>query len=85
MITAYVPRPTVYMMGEPKIMDFQEAFRFMQHGFRVRRKDWEGYWAWENDTIVMHCKDGVAIDIRATDDVAFTISNILANDWVVLD
>ena len=55
----------------------------MLYGKKIRRKDWKGYWAWENDTIMIHCEDGTVFDIRETDDPKFTFGNIAASDWIV--
>lgn len=53
----------------------------MKQGIPQKRKEWGGYWSWENETIMMHCKDGTVLNITEIDDVYFTISNVLANDW----
>lgn len=53
-------------------------------GKHIRREGWKGYWAWENDTIMMHCEDGTVLDIRETDNPKFTFDNIAASDWVVI-
>lgn len=34
---------------------------------------------------MIHCKDGKVLDIRDTEDVDFTMSNILANGWEVVE
>lgn len=54
-------------------------------GVKLKLKSWEGYWAYdkEKETIMMHCKDGAIVDIRETNDIEFTISNILASDWEI--
>lgn len=66
-------------------MDFYDAWRVMLDGHKVRRKHWKGYWAWENGTIMMHCGNGEVLDIRHTDNVEFTMMNILADDWEAFD
>ncbi|MCX0360048.1 hypothetical protein LI034_03405 [Clostridium perfringens] len=47
----------------------------------------EGYWIWDNEkeSIFMHCKDGKVLDIRETQDVYFTFSNVAREDWEVLE
>ena len=64
-------------------MDFKQAFKLMKRGCLVRRHGWKGYWYWDahKKTIMMMCADGPAMDIRATEDVEFTMSNILSDDW----
>jgi hypothetical protein len=66
-------------------MDFKKAYKLLKQGEHVKRKEWGGYWKWENNTIMIHCKDGKVLDIRDTEDVDFTMSNILANDWEVVE
>lgn len=66
-------------------MDFKKAYKLLKQGKHVKRKEWGGYWKWENNTIMIHCKDGKVLDIRDTEDVDFTMSNILANDWEVVE
>ena len=57
----------------------------MMKGEAVKRTGWTGYWIFDHDreTIMMHCKDGQVKDIRETQDVIFTVSNMLADDWEV--
>ena len=66
-------------------MKFKEAFDKMMKGEAVKRTGWTGYWIFDHDreTIMMHCKDGQVKDIRETQDVIFTVSNMLADDWEV--
>lgn len=66
-------------------MNFEYAWARMMEGKKVKRRDWEGYWAWEDNTIKMHCRDGIVLDIRETNDVMFTITNTLAKDWCVVE
>ena len=63
-------------------MNFRATlFRMKNYGAKMKRANWKGYWEWRDNTIFMHCEDGRVLDIRETDDVAFTLDNILANDW----
>ena len=34
---------------------------------------------------MMHCRDGQVIDIRNTDNVAYTFSNVASDDWEIVD
>lgn len=65
-------------------MTFREAYFEMLNGKRIKRKHWIGYWAWENHTIMMHCHDGRVLDIRETDNTAYTFSSIIEQDWEVI-
>lgn len=66
-------------------MSFGEVWTAMYaNGLRVRRRGWEGYWEWRHGTIMIHCRDGSVLDIRHTDDPAFTFSNIAAEDWEIV-
>lgn len=66
-------------------MDFKKAFEMMLAGFKIKLPEWKGYWYWDFDkkTIIIHCFNDTEFDIRKTSDVAFTISNILRNDWEI--
>ena len=67
-------------------MTWAEAWNFLYlSGKKIRRKSWEGYWVWERNTIMMHCKDGRILDIRKTDNPAFTFNNVAADDWEIVD
>ena len=65
-------------------MKFRKAWKAMLKGKKVKRPFWEGYWAWENGTIMIHERDGSVMDIRQTDHVAYTFGNIAAKDWVIV-
>lgn len=65
-------------------MDFRKAWFHLLNGEKIKRPHWSGYWAWENGTIMMHCKDGKVLDIRETDDPSYTFDNVAAHDWEVM-
>jgi hypothetical protein len=67
------------------IMNFASAFISMQRGHKVKRKHWQGYWKIENGEILMHCRDGKVFNIRESDDILYTISNIACDDWEIAD
>lgn len=64
-------------------MRFKEALESMKNGKKVKLPSWTGYWCWENDTIMMHCKDGKILDIRETDRVEYTMSNVASEEWIL--
>ena len=66
-------------------MNFASAFISLQRGHKIRRKHWKGYWILENNEIMMHCYDGRVINIKDTDDILYTISNMACNDWEIAD
>lgn len=47
-------------------MNFREALNAMRKGYKVKLPNWAGYWAWENDEIIMHTKEGTAIRLLDT-------------------
>ena len=59
-------------------MNFSKAFALMKQGMKVKLPSWAGYWYWskEKQTIIMHTKDGIDMDIRETQ-VQITHSGIL--------
>lgn len=66
-------------------MSFREAWFQLLNGKKIKLPSWSGYWAWEDNTIKMHCRDGKVLDIRETDNVAYTFSNIASHDWEVVE
>lgn len=66
-------------------MNFNEAFKLMKNGSKIKLPSWAGYWCWENDTIMMYCKDGQVLDIRETQVVDYTFSNVTSDEWIVAD
>ena len=66
-------------------MKFNEAFEAMKNGAKVKLPGWAGYWTWEEDTIMMHCKDGKVLDIRDTEIPEYTFGNVASEEWVFAD
>lgn len=66
-------------------MKFKDALKEMKSGALVKLPSWVGYWYWnpERETIIMHTKDGEELDIRETQKVEYTLSNILSDDWII--
>ena len=65
---------------------FAKAFELMKDdGFKVGMPEWDGYWCWDNEkkTIMIHCADGTILDIRETNDVAYTFGFICRDDWEI--
>lgn len=71
-------------------MKFAEALKEMKAGNKVKLPSWGGYWYWDPDkeTIMMQCRpqdadqgQGPLLDIRETQRVEYTISNILSDEW----
>ena len=68
-------------------MKFEQIFKEMKKGAKVKLPSWGGYWYWdeEKQTIMMHTKDGEELDIRETQRVEYTTLNILSEDWQIAD
>lgn len=75
-------------------MSFAEAFKAMKAGTKVKLPSWGGFWFWdeEKQTVMMQCRpkdadkgQGDLLDIRETQRVEYTLSNILSNEWVIAD
>lgn len=71
-------------------MKFAEALKEMKAGNKVKLPSWGGYWYWdpEKETIMMQCRpqdadqgQGSVLDIRETQRVEYTLSNILSDEW----
>ena len=52
-------------------------------GIKIKAQGFQGYWTYnkEKDDIEMHCKDGSIVYLRETNNMWFTISNILYKHW----
>lgn len=75
-------------------MNFKEAFKAMKAGDKVKLPSWGGFWFWDakKETVMMQCRpkdtdkgQGDLLDIRETQRVEYTLSNILSNEWVIAD
>lgn len=68
-------------------MKFEKALLELKAGAKMKRPSWGGYWEWdfEKKTILMRTKNDETLDIRETQDVAYTLENILADDWIHAD
>ena len=66
-------------------MNFASAFISLQRGHKVRRKHWTGYWYMEGNEVIMHTYDGKDINIRESEDIMYTLSNIACDDWEIAD
>lgn len=75
-------------------MNFKQALEEMKKGNKVKLPSWGGYWCWDDtkQTIMMHCRptdtdegQGSILDIRETQRVEYTLSNVLSDEWVIAD
>lgn len=68
-------------------MIFREAFELMKKGAKMKLPSWAGYWFWNvsAQTIIMHTKDGVDIDIRETQIPDYTFGNVCSDEWILAD
>ena len=73
-------------------MKFDEALKKMKEGEKVKLPSWGGYWYWnaEKETVLIQCRpqDGDAgelLDIRETQRVEYTLTNVLSDEWIVAD
>ena len=73
------------MSTENKNLSWKDAWFQLLNGRKIKRPLWEGYWVWENNTIMIHCRDGSVLDIRETDNPAYTFTNIAQRDWMIVD
>lgn len=66
-------------------MKWNEAFNLMKKGNKIKLPSWAGYWYWNDkvQTIMMHCKDNTTLDIRDTEVVDYTFSNIASDEWIL--
>lgn len=73
-------------------MNFVEALKVMKNGAKVKLPSWGGYWYWdpEKETIMIQCRQqdsdqGELLDIRETQRVEYTLSNVASYEWIIAD
>ncbi len=68
-------------------MKFAEALKEMKRGIPMKLPSWGGYWCWdaEKETIIIYTKDNERLDIRETQRVEYTLSNVLSDEWIPAD
>lgn len=66
-------------------MEFSKAFEALKQGEKIKLSHWKGYWQFENGRVIMHCKNGEAIDLQDSKDIVYTLSNITSDDWQIVD
>lgn len=66
-------------------MEFSKAFEALKQGEKIKLSHWKGYWQLENGRVIMHCKNGEAIDLQDSKDIIYTLSNITSDDWQIVD
>lgn len=68
-------------------MIFREAFELMKKGAKMKLPSWAGYWFWSvsAQTIIIHTKDGVDMDIRETQIPDYTFGNVCSDEWILAD
>jgi hypothetical protein len=62
---------------------FKELLPDFIAGTPIKRTVWRGYWVYKYGKIEIHTKTGEVINFLDTQDVLFTISGILQDDWEV--
>lgn len=65
----------------PGTYTFGELFTEFIAGTPIKRRAWRGYWRYRFGKIEMHSKDGSVTNFTDTNDIIFTLSGILQNDW----
>ena len=65
-------------------LTWRQAWFELLNGRKIKLPSWTGYWKWENNTIMIHESSGEIIDIRETENPAYTFTNIAENYWMIL-
>lgn len=68
-------------------MKFKQAYEAMKAGAKVKLPSWGGFWFWDEKkrTIIMHTKENEEMDLRDTDMVDYTFTNICSDEWIIAD
>lgn len=64
-------------------MKFKDLLADFISGTPIKRKTWRGYWVYKHGKIEIHTKTGKVINFQNTEDVIFTVSGILQDDWEI--
>ena len=73
-------------------MKFLKALELMKNGEKVKLPSWGGYWYWdaEKETVMLQCRpqdtdkgQGQLLDIRETQRVEYTLSNVCSDEWII--
>ncbi len=64
-------------------MSFKQLFSAFISGQPIKRKDWGGYWIYKHGHIIIITKENDIIDFRKVEDLPFTISQMLQDDWEI--
>lgn len=64
-------------------MMFKDLLADFIAGTPIKRKVWRGYWVYKYGKIEIHTKTGEVIDFQKTEDLLFTLSGILQDDWEI--
>ena len=73
-------------------MKFLKALELMKNGEKVKLPSWGGYWYWdkEKETVMIQCRpqdtdkgQGQLLDIRETQRVEYTLSNVCSDEWII--
>lgn len=68
-------------------MNFEEAYTLMKQGMKVRLPTWSSsvYWAWEEETIMMHLSDESVVDIMDSICPEITFDDMVSNDFEIVE
>lgn len=73
------------MLEKEENMNFASAFISLQRGHKIRRKHWTGYWVVEDRKVFMYTYDGRKLNVRESEDMMYTMSNMACDDWEIAD
>ena len=51
----------------------------------IKLPNWAGYWAWENDEIIMHTKEGTVMRLLDTQRPEYTFDNMASDEFMIAD
>lgn len=66
-------------------MSFSGAIFALMRGHKIKRHHWTGYW-YKNDDgeVIIHMHTGEEINLKATKDMIYTLSNCACDDWEII-
>lgn len=71
------------MKGNGRMMNFEQAYKAMKEGNKVKLPNWGGYWYIEGHDIMMHTKDGDTMRLLDTERPEYTFEHMASNEFII--
>lgn len=66
-------------------MNYSDALKAMECGFKVKLPKWKGYWYSKDGVITIHTKDNEELSIDNSKDFTMTVASMVRKDWYCVE